>query len=112
MTHSKILQQYELNWDDIIEHCDHNRDGVIDFTEFISACIDRKVLNNKDDIKTAFRLLDTNKDGTITIEDFDDLFNSYGGAKMDNEMWSQLLIEADKNGDGVIGFNEFSEAMG
>ena len=70
----------------------------------MSACIDRKVLNNKDDIKTAFKLLDTNKDGTITAEDFDDLFNSYGGAKMDDDLWSCLLEEADKNGDGVIGF--------
>jgi Ca2+-binding EF-hand superfamily protein len=57
----------------------------------MSACIDRKVLNNQDDIKTAFKLLDTNKDGTITSEDFDDLFNSYGGAKMDDNLWSSLL---------------------
>lgn len=56
-------------------------------------------------------MLDTNKDGTITIEDFDDLFNSHGGAKMDDELWNTLLGEADKNGDGVIGFQEFSDAM-
>jgi len=55
--------------------------------------------------------LDTNKDGTITIDDFDDLFNSHGGAKMDDEMWNTLLFEADKNGDGVIGFQEFADAM-
>lgn len=91
MTHSKLHNSYDLNWDEIIEHCDLNGDGVIDFQEFMSACIDRKVLNNQDDIKTAFKLLDTNKDGTITSEDFDDLFNSYGGAKMDDNLWSSLL---------------------
>jgi calcium-dependent protein kinase len=111
MTHSKLQATFDLNWDEIIDSCDMNGDGVIDFQEFMSACIDRKVLNNHDDIKTAFRLLDTNKDGTITIDDFDDLFNSYGGSKMDNDLWSTLLAEADKNGDGVIGFQEFSDAM-
>ena len=46
MTNSKLLNSYELDWDEIIEHCDFNGDGVIDFQEFMSACIDRKVLNN------------------------------------------------------------------
>lgn len=107
MTHSKLCKSYELDWDDIIHACDYNGDGVIDFQEFISACIDRKVLSNKSDVKVAFRILDTNKDGTITLEDFDDLFNSYGGSKMDNEVWTNLLAEADKNGDGKVSFEEF-----
>ena len=46
------------------------------------------------------------------MEDFDDLFNSYGGAKMDTEVWTNLLEEADQNGDGVVTFDEFSDAMG
>ena len=112
MTNSKLLKTFELDWDTIIEECDYNNDGVIDFQEFISACIDRKVLQNQADVKIAFRILDTNKDGTISLDDFDDLFNSYGGARMDNELWEQLLDEADKNKDGVVSFDEFSEAMG
>ena len=46
MTNSKLMKNYELDWDAIIEECDYNGDGVIDFQEFISACIDRKVLQN------------------------------------------------------------------
>lgn len=46
MTNSKIAKSYDLDWDEIILSCDFNGDGVIDFQEFISACIDRKVLNN------------------------------------------------------------------
>mgnify|MGYP000961350112 CR=1 FL=1 len=60
----------------------------------------------------AFNVLDSNKDGTISLDDFDDLFNSYGGARMDRDMWYSLLGEADKNGDGVVTFPEFKEAMG
>jgi len=56
--------------------------------------------------------MDTNGDGTLALDDFDDLFNSYGGAKMDTKLWDTLLMEADKNGDGVVDFKEFSNAMG
>ena len=68
----------------------------------ISACIDRKVLSNQDDVRKAFKIMDTNADGTLSLDDFDDLFNSYGGAKMDTKLWDTLLMEADKNGDGVV----------
>ena len=63
---------------------------------------DRKVLSNQDDVRKAFKIMDTNADGTLSLDDFDDLFNSYGGAKMDTKLWDTLLMEADKNGDGVV----------
>jgi len=31
MTNSKILQQYDIDWDQVIVECDYNGDGVIDF---------------------------------------------------------------------------------
>ena len=77
----------------------------------MTACINRKALKNKTDVKVAFQILDVNKDGKISLEDFDELFCSYGGAKMDNDIWEQLLIEADKNGDGAVSEDEFTEAM-
>lgn len=30
---------------------------------------------------------------------------------MDTELWAGLLLEADTNGDGVIGFDEFQNSM-
>ncbi len=30
---------------------------------------------------------------------------------MDSDIWHDLLKEADKNGDGVVSENEFTEAM-
>ena len=37
--------------------------------------------------ETSWDILDTNGDGKISLEDFDDLFCSYGGAKMNPEIW-------------------------
>jgi len=39
-------------------------------------------LLNQEDVKKAFKMLDTNGDGVISLDDFNNLFNSYGGAKM------------------------------
>ena len=111
MTHTKLAEQYDLDWETIIDECDTNRDGVIDFEEFISACIDKKVLSSTEDLHKAFNLLDTNHDGVISLDDFDDLFSSYGGAKMDTELWHELLMEADRNDDGKVCFDEFQHAM-
>jgi|DEB0MinimDraft_12_1074336.scaffolds.fasta_scaffold17443_3 hypothetical protein len=30
---------------------------------------------------------------------------------MNSELWNQILLEADRNGDGQIGFDEFEQAM-
>jgi Ca2+-binding EF-hand superfamily protein len=42
------------DWEKVIMECDMNGDGVIDFQEFISACVDRKVLVHKKDVRQAF----------------------------------------------------------
>ena len=31
MTNQKLKQRYNIDWDEIIEQCDYNKDGVIDF---------------------------------------------------------------------------------
>lgn len=112
MTNKRLSILYNLNWDEIIEECDQNGNDGIDYQEFISACIDRKVLLNQEDVLKAFRMLDYNNDGVISLDDFENLFNSYGGARMNNKIWSNLLMEADQNGDGTVSFQEFQSAMG
>jgi len=45
------------------------------------------------------------------LSDLDDIFCSYGGAKITSTIWQELLNEADKNCDGVVSEHEFSLAM-
>lgn len=101
------------DWDQILKGVDLNGDGVIDFQDFISACVDRRALVKSDEVRKAFQIIDTNKDGLLCHEDFKNLFNSYdhGGQQMSEEMWTNLLGEADKNGDGKIDYQEFESAM-
>lgn len=65
-------------------------DGAIDFQDFITVCLNRKVLLDKNHMRTAFQIIDADKNGKLTYSDFEKLFNSYdqyGGQKMDDELW-------------------------
>ena len=55
--------------------------------------------------------MDNDHDGKISVQDFNDIFCSYGGARMNSGIWQELLREADRNGDGVVSEDEFNEAM-
>ena len=59
-----------LDWAQILEGCDLNNDGVIDFQDFISVCIDRKALVHNSDIETAFKIIDYDGDGLLDRDDF------------------------------------------
>lgn len=111
MVQSNKSSDFDIDWENIISTCDINGDNKIDFQEFLAACIDKKVLASAKEIQMAFKMLDVNGDGFISLDDFEDLFNSYGGAHVDRDLWDNLLEEADLNGDGMVSYEEFKYAM-
>ena len=88
MTHGNLSKQYNIDWDAIISDIEEGGGkGSIDFQQFMSACVNRKKLNNKEDVKVAFKILDADNDGKISLGDLDDIFSSYGGAKITSQIW-------------------------
>ena len=73
----------------------------------MSACVDSKVLQNEEIQRQVFKILDANGDGSISLDDFDNMTANQGGPSLDKEIWEQLLMEADVNGDGIVNFDEF-----
>jgi calcium-dependent protein kinase len=57
---------------------DKNGDGVIDFTEFITAAIDKVTILNKDNLQSAFKMIDVDNSGMITVEELKLAFDSHG----------------------------------
>lgn len=54
-------------------------------------------------------MMDSDKNGRITQQELRDAFETHN--KKDERLWQQIMKEVDKNGDGAITMDEFSEVM-
>lgn len=100
----------EKEVDRILDIVDSNHSGVIDYSEFVTACISRSQLLTKEKLESAFKLFDKDSSGSISIEEFKEVLTG-GGNLVSEEVWKQLVSEVDPNGDGQISLEEFKEMM-
>ncbi|KAJ7532153.1 hypothetical protein O6H91_14G074400 [Diphasiastrum complanatum] len=95
---------------DILQAMDSNRDGIVDFEEFVAATLHVHQLEGLDSAKwhkrskAAFAKFDFDKDGFITAEEL----KQYTGMK---GSLHTLLEEADTDGDGRISLPEFQRLL-
>lgn len=73
---------------------DKDGNGVIDYTEFITGAIDKVTLLNKKNLETAFKLLDVDNSGMITVEELKLAFDTQGDKK-DESLWLEIMREVD-----------------
>lgn len=62
--------------DAIIRKCDLNKDGFIDFQEFLQAAVDYNTILNKENITIAFSMFDLNNDGKISTDEIKRVLNA------------------------------------
>ena len=92
----------------IVNGIDMNKNGIIDYREFIASCLGRQTYGNINKAKNAFRHFDLDGNGYITSEElrralFQNVeFGLESGANVEN-----MIIDADVNGDGRIDYLEF-----
>jgi calcium-dependent protein kinase len=63
--------------DYIIENCDNNGDGKINYTEFITATIDWKKSLDHERIERVFNVLDSDKSGKISFQEIKALSSDF-----------------------------------
>jgi calcium-dependent protein kinase len=56
-----------------MESIDTDRNGSINYTEFIASCLENATIIKEDNIMSAFRMLDTDGDGKITRDELKQL---------------------------------------
>ena len=101
-----------LDLKEVLSNIDGNNSGVIDYTEFIAATLEKKKYMREDRLWSAFRVFDVDGNGTISKAELHKILN--GGVLGDMDMGKNiddLIRECDLDGDGEISFEEFFKMM-
>lgn len=100
----------EETLDDMINECDTDGDGSIDFIEFVHMAY--KISRDADEImKEAFSIFDDDGSGSITHEEFRRVVLEEGGGNLREEDVEMIINEVDKDGDGEINMDEFVKML-
>jgi len=106
------LRELPEDLGEIMAGIDADHSGMIDYTEFLAATIERRQYIQEDVCWTAFRVFDVDGDGRITPSELEMVLRDGSVSSMVNaQAVADVLKEVDKNGDGAIDFEEFMSMM-
>ena len=88
---------------------DTRKNGKIDYSEFIAACLQKNIILKEENLFEAFSMLDKDHTGKISKNALMDVLKLQS---KDDSYVKELIKNADKNQDGVIDYKEFLEFMG
>lgn len=91
--------------DRIFKLVDVDNSGEIDFSEFVTATVNRGELLQHDKLKAAFEMYDKDGSGSISTDEIKQVLGV--GKDISEEVWQQIVKEVDANGDGEVSFEEF-----
>lgn len=121
LTREELLDFYKKQFGDekkaeeevqsILNRVDSDGSGKIDYSEFIAASMDREKILTTSRLKEAFNYFDIDGNGRITLEELKEVFNKGSFSDLDDDVWKELIAEADQNKDGEIDFGEFQGMM-
>jgi len=89
---------------------DSNQNGLIDYTEFIAACLQSYNYLKENHLRSAFAYFDKDNSGTISKEELRACLQS-DDFTLDEKQINQLLNGVDENNDGQIDYQEFITMM-
>lgn len=87
---------------EIMNTCDFDGSGFVDFTEFCVAAKNWENYMSKKKIEQLFNLHDRDSSGSIDLQEFQQML----GHEL-SEDYIKLIKEADTDGNGVVDLNEF-----
>ena len=93
--------------EEIFNQIDTDKSGSIEYTEFISACIEKNVYLNEERLREAFSLFDSDKSGKISRNEIERVLK----LGVNSKEIDAIMAKHDTNKDGEIDFKEFLEMM-
>ena len=92
-----------------MQSVDSDRNGSIDYNEFLTATMDKEKLTSKSNLEIAFKSFDKDGSGKINLNEVKAIFNN-SNVQNDN-IFEKMIKEADDNNDGEISLEEFKTIM-
>lgn len=93
----------------IMNLVDTDQNGWIDYSEFVMATLNKKSLLSDERLETAFKMFDKDNNGFIDASEIRAVLGK--GKNLDDQVWEELIMEVDINGDGEVSFKEFKKMM-
>ena len=107
----KLNLEKNINNEEIIslfKGIDTNKSRRIEYTEFISAAIEKKEFLKEEKLLDLFKALDKDGSGKISKSDIKKVLNN---EDIDENDLNQFIVKFDLNGDGEIDYDEFISNM-
>lgn len=102
---SKEVELFLKGYEQIFDSVDLDRNGQINYSEFLAASIDHKKITKKEMIYDAFRAFDSNHEGRISLKDLTEIVKPI--KKEDVDYIKGIFTKYDKDKNGFLDYNEF-----
>lgn len=94
-----------------MDSIDTDKNGKINYNEFVAACLQNSVLHNEKYLKYVFQSFDKDKSGKISKKEFKEILTEAGVTQISGKLIDDLVETCDKDKDGEINYLEFLETM-
>ena len=103
-------EEVDKNLEQLFKLLDGDKDGYIEYEEFLRACIDKKDILNDEYLQYAFKFLDTDNKHLLSAQQINSAFFSKENKVLELAITKDIL-EMDEDGDEMIDFEEFKKFM-
>jgi len=90
---------------------EHGRTGMVEYSEFITMTTERHELLTNENLQRAFRRLDSDSSGSLSLDEIKNAFDAGGMLRRSNTYWSSVMKSMDENSDNKVSFDEFVAFM-
>jgi len=116
--YSKVMDFSTQDIEELIERYDNDGNGYIDYSgrilvdiEFVAAAINKEKLLTKQRVEQCFALFDKDGNGKISAHELKQVLSGAKHAEGETDVWTKIISEVDKNGDGEIELSEFKDML-